>query len=725
MPFAPSHPLRLAFGALKLRALLGLALVAVWVGHAAGLWSLSWVEPLDRQLYDVQVRASASASPSAHPEVVIVDIDERSLAALGRWPWPRERLAQLTDTLFEHYRVRSVSFDIVFAEPDPAGDTAFARALRERPVVLGHYLTSDRQGQRHGQLPPPVIVLGPDSPRIAATRWNGYGANLPELAQAAPRAGFFNAITDPDGVVRALPMLAELDGAYHESLALATYRVARQVPAVVPLWRHSPSDSERTLAGLTLPLPDGRSQRIDIDPRAAAWVPYRGPGGPQAGSFAYLSVADVLQRRIAPEALAQRVVLVGTTAPGLLDLHRTPLGQAYPGVEVHASLIAALLDARPLPTPAPGATEALQLLLLGPVLALLFPLMGVLGSLALALGAALALAALHIGAWQLAAVVWPLASALTLVAALWVLNTGLGHLFENWQRRRLASLFGRYVPRDLVRQMYRDPARYDMRARPRHLTVMFCDIRGFTGMAETLPSGTLQPWLNQVFARLAERIAQHSGTIDKYMGDSVMAFWGAPLPDPQHAHQAVRAALALDAEARQLSGEQHSQGLPGVGLGIGLSTGDMMVGDVGSELRSSYTVIGDAVNLGARLQALGQRYGVAIVASQATRDAAPGFVWLELDRVRVRGRAQAETIHTPVCATGDASPSDLDRARRWCDCLELWRQRRWDAATAALQALSADHGPHPLHQLYAQRVQALRAHPPPDPWDGVCEPDPP
>ena len=737
------------------RVALGLLCVLALLGHGAGLWPLAWVHQLDRQIHDARLQAARPSAP--HPRVVVVDIDERSLAAVGRWPWPRDQVARLVDTLFTHYQVRSVSFDMVFAEADNTSashtlkriagdlggsdaeravaaelqriardndhDAQLIRAVRGRPVVLGYYFTSDRQGQQHGQLPEPVLALNDPTQRIRTTRWSGYGANLPALAEAAPRAGFFNAITDEDGIVRSLPLLAEWDGRYYESLALATYRAAMQVPAVLPRWTGDASASgERALAALGLPQATGAPLTLGVDGRAAAWVPYRGPGGINGGSFRYWPAVQVMERQLPADALRDTIVLIGTTAPGLLDLRNTPVGQAYPGVEVHANLIAGLLDGRWLQRPdyADGL-ELMQLLVVGLVLALVLPLISATAALLVAAGVMLSLTGANLWLFQSHGLILPLASALVLVAALLLINMSVGYLSESRSRRRLATLFGHYVPRELVREMYRDPERYSMQAQSRQLTVMFCDMRGFTTLSESLQPAALQQLLNKVFSRLTQRIQNQRGTIDKYMGDCVMAFWGAPVESPAHAAQSVQAALDMSAEVLGINDEQRAQGLPTIGVGIGLSTGDMMVGDMGSDIRRSYTVIGDAVNLGSRLEGLSRVYGVDIIASHATRSAAPDYLWLELDRVRVKGREQPETIHTPLCPLDQAS----DTLRQWVDgwhaALALWRQRQWDAAQAAIAALPAKNETNALCQLYLQRISLARYKNVPPEWDGVTD----
>jgi adenylate cyclase len=735
------------------RVMLSLATVLALLGHSAGLWPLAPLNQLDRQIHDARLQSVVADAP--HADVVIVDIDERSLAEVGRWPWSRDQVARLVHSLFEHYQVRTVSFDMVFAEADSTSpsqalremanrlsgsDDVMARqlqlwasetdrdqklvdAVKDRPVVLGYYFTSDRQGQRHGQLPAPVLTLADPTQRIRSTRWDGYGANMPSLVQAAPRGGFFNAITDEDGIVRSLPLLAEHEGKYYESLALATYRAAKQVPLVVPRWSSEANEQGvRTLGALALPLPDAAPAVIGVDGRAAAWVPFRGPGGIKGGSFRYLSAAQVLDQSHPVDALRDKIVLVGTTAPGLLDLRNTPVGQAYPGVEVHANLIAGMIDGRWLQRPdyAEGL-ELTQLVVVGVALAVVLPLISATAALLVALGVAGLSTSVNIWFFQAHGLVLPLASTLVLVSMLLLLNMSYGYLSESRSRRRLATLFGHYVPRELVREMYRDPEHYSMQAQSRELTVMFCDMRGFTSLSESLQPAALQHLLNKVFSRLTQRIQNQRGTIDKYMGDCVMAFWGAPIPSTAHATQAVQAAIDMSAEVIGINRDQLSQGLPTIGVGIGLSTGDMMVGDMGSDIRRSYTVIGDAVNLGSRLEGLSRVYGVDIIASHATRLAAPEFLWLELDRVRVKGREQPETIYTPLCSVTQATPAQQKQVQQWQEFLILWRARQWDAAETVIEQLLQKNAKNALYLLYTQRLTSMRYKEVPADWDGVTD----
>lgn len=744
------------------RAAWALLVMLALLLHASGVYEIGALRRLDDVLYDVRLRITAPRM--LDERIVIVDIDERSLAEVGRWPWGRDRLAALTNELFERQRIATLGFDLVFGEPDrssgldalrqlarrqPNGDTVladtvrelapvldndrlFADALRGRNVVLGCYLTSDRRGFRHGVLPAPVLDREALAAQpLALSRWDGYGGNLPLIAQAAASAGCFNAIVDPDGSVRTLPLLAEFDGQAYEALSLAVVRQYLRSPAPVPVFAGSTAAGTSVPGALTaLRLsgdgfgPDGL--RVPVDRHALAWVPFRGPGGPSGGSYPYVSAADLLAMRLPEGALQGKVVLVGSTAPGLMDLRSTPLGEAYPGVEVHANLISGMLDGqlRIRPDFARGYEVSL-VLVLGVMLALVLPRLGA-GRAVVFCGSLVAgVVALDAAWFREAHAVMPLAGPLVLVLLAFTLDMVHGYTVESRNRRRLAKLFGTYVPSELVSEMVNDGGAYDMRAETREMTVMFCDMRGFTQLAENLPPTEVQALLNDVFNRLTRVIRERRGTIDKYIGDAIMAFWGAPLADPAHAAHAVDAALALVNEVARINQERSLLGSPPIFVSIGLSTGSMCVGDMGSDLRRSYTVIGDAVNLGARIEGLTRYYGVDVLASDATREHAGAFEWQALDRVRVKGRSGIVTLWRPL---PPLPPGDLAaRAHRdavlalWRQALEAYQSQQWESCAHFLAQLCALDDDQPLYRLYRERVTCRKAHAPDAAWTGITE----
>ena len=603
-------------------------------------------------------------------------------------------------------------------------DGQLAEVLKQRPVVLGYYFNQDPRGRSGGTLPAPVMgadSLGGRSPGF--TEWTGFGANLAPLAAAAPQAGFFNPMVDPDGVVRSVPLLARYQGQLYESLTLSMLRELHRRPAVRPVFADGEPAAGRAdlkaLRLLTTPPLD-----LPVGEGARAWVPFRGLPGAQGGSFRYVPAADLLAGRLAARQLEGRIVLVGSSAPGLSDLRPTPVSEAFPGVEIHAHLLSGMLDGRlPVRPDYAAGYEVLLMLVAGLALAWGLPRLSPLASLLAIAGTAAAIGLLDASLYLGAGLLLPLAGPLAVAALIFGFHLAWGHFVESRGRRELAELFGTYVPPELVQQMLRHPGRYTMDAASRELTVMFCDMRGFTELAERMEPLQLQGLLNSVFNRLSDIIREHHGTIDKYMGDCVMAFWGAPVPAADHAQRALRAALDIVAAVDRLNAEHRSQGLPQVAFCIGLSTGPMCVGDMGSRVRRAYTVIGDAVNLGARLQGLAAAYGVDIVASDATRRAAPGFDWQELDCVRLRGRQAPVVLWRPLPAGSARGAGGLaQELQAWQAFLASWRAQEFEAATAQLDALRRVGSTPRLYALYLTRLRQQAARTPADPpWDGCAD----
>ena len=728
----------------------GLALVVLLaaIAHVTGHVPIGFITALDLAIADARLRAFMPRT--LDPRIVIVDIDEKSLAEIGRWPWGRDRLADLVDELFVRQRVAVAGFDLVFAEPDASAglatldllaarspalaaalmplrpgfdhDARFAAALAGRNVALGWYLTNLRNARRVGQPPAPVFE---SIPSLAVTRWDGYAASLPALARAAPAAGYFNNLPDPDGLVRRVPLVAAVDGRYQQALALAVYRLYTGEPAVVPQFAPPrwPAPADGSLNALRLQQLS-TVVTVPVDAEGGATVPFRGAGGPHGGSFRYVSASDLLRHRLDAGALAGRLVLVGSTAPGLYDQRSTPVGDVYPGVEVHASLLSGLLDGHmPAPPETSIGIELLELLVIATLLGLALPRLSAVRGAALASASAAVLIAIDLLAYTRRDALLPLAAPLLLTGLYYFGATVAGYITEGRSRRALARLFGSYVPPELVDEMARDPARYDMRAENRELTLMFCDMRNFTRVAEALPPEGVRTLVNRFFSTMTEAIRAERGTLDKYIGDAIMAFWGAPLDDPAHAARAVRAALAMAERLGALNADLRAAGLPEIGIGIGLNTGIVCVGDMGSAVRRSYTVMGDAVNLASRIEGLTRHYGVDILVGESTRTSAEGdWHWLEVDRVRVKGKHVAVTLFTPVAALPGTSDAFGVESRLWRLALASYRSHHWDDTSTQLAALTCGFTDSPRLQLYRQlaaRVDLHRIAPPAADWDGA------
>lgn len=593
----------------------GLALLALLLVHATGHLRLPALDTLDGTLHDLRQRVLPS--PAVDARIAVVLIDEPALAEVGRWPWPREKLAELVERLFEREGAVVVGLDMILAEHGSvAGDARLARAIAAHPVVLGLHLNAEAGATKRGALPAPLPGAAP----AALPPWHGHAGPLPELAASAAGAGFLNAMIDRDGITRRAPLIAAYEGAPYGAFSLA---VARTLAG------------DRALAALAHT--DGAGQVL---------IPFPS----EAGRVQRASAADVMAGRLPAGALKGRAVLVGSAAAGLGDQHVTPMGALLPGVELHANVMAGVLGGR-LPAAPPAAPLVAALLLLAAGLPLVFalPRLGATAGGALVLAVAAAAALLAGVAWAAFAVALPLAAVLVLVAALWALQLFFGQLAEALARRRLAALFGQYLPPELVEQMARDPEQYTMEGRSADLTVLFSDVRGFTTFSERLTPHELAALMNRYFSVMTEIVREHRGTLDKYVGDALMAFWGAPIDDPDHALHAVQAALAMQAALVDLNREFAARGWPPIRITIGINTGPMVVGDMGSRHRRAYTVLGDAVNVAARLQELSGKLDCPVVVGEATAASLPpGWRCRELDRVTLRGRSADLGIFEPL-----------------------------------------------------------------------------
>lgn len=682
---------------------IGAVLWLLALGHALRVLPEPALTRLDNLLQDARVRLAAPAATD--PRIVVVEVDEQALAAEGRWPWQRRRMADLVETITGAGGARLVALDTVLAEPDNSGglaaldaalatgplarDTALrdavaalrplldgdaflATTIARSPVVLGFNLSNEPGAADQGVLPPPwanEAALG----NLAAdwTVWRGHSGNLAALQRAARLGGgHLNADIDDDGMVRRMPLLVRHSGQVHPTLALAILRAdlalaaeAPQGAPPAPVWRLLPNAPPAH--GLWLQQ-GARQLTIPLGVRAMVQVPYRA-----SGAITRLSAADVLGGRLPADALRGKLVLVGVSVPGLVDQHRTPVDAAMPGTVVHAHLLSGLLDGRVRVLPADAVLiEAAWLLIVGGALLWWLPRLRLRRAVLVTTAVLALLLAGQMLAWQQLAWALPLAGPLALPVLLLALHGLLIYQAASGARHHLQRLFGQYVPPELVVQMARAPERYTMRSRQAELTVLFADVRGFTTLAEKMPPDELSAMMNLMFSRLTDTIRAHRGTLDKYIGDCVMAFWGAPLDDPDHARHAVDAALAMRAQLPALHEEFRARGWPALDIGIGVDTGLVVVGDMGSRHRLSYTVLGDTVNRAARLQDLASKQRLGLVVGDATRQAVgDGHCFIPLGPVALRGRDNALPAWQPLPQRPGENPAVDDRCANWARLL--------------------------------------------------------
>jgi adenylate cyclase len=726
---------------------LGLSLVLLFMGDAAKFYRLGFVQFIDAKLYDY--RLLLTLPKTGDERIVILDIDEKSLKEEGRWPWGRDKMATLMDKLFGRYGVAVAGFDIVFAEKDKSSglqvlqelgrnqfkgvaqyqsvlarikpqleyDTLFADRIKQRNVVLGYYFAnSERGSDKSGVLPEPVFPAGTFKGRpITFVRWDSYGANLPELQNSAASAGHFNPKIDFDGVVRRVPMIVEYEGAYYESLSLAVVRTVLGMPKLSPGYATGKDKNYGGLEWLMLETAQGYLH-IPVDAEVSALVPYRG----ERGTFRYISAADVLHERTPTADMQNKIVLVGTSAPGLMDMRSTPVGEVYPGVEVHANMISGILnqDVKQNPPYVLGA-NVLFLLIIGVALAILLPLLSPIYGTLLSAGVLLLGVLVSGMLWQYGDLALPQAGGLLMVLTLFALNMTYGYFTTERTKRQITGLFGQYVPSEVVDELSKNPEQVSMEGESREMTILFSDVRGFTTISEGLDPRDLSLLMNEFLTPLSRVVYGHRGTIDKYMGDCIMAFWGAPLPDARHAFQAVLSGLEMQRTLSELQPRFKERGWPPIHIGVGINTGRVSVGNMGSEVRVAYTVMGDAVNLASRLEGITKEYGVGVVVGEHTKEAAPEFVYRELDLVRVKGKDKPVAIFEPLGLLGEVGQEVLEEIKLFQQALRLYRKQDWDRAELQLFNLQKIAPGSKLYAVYAERVVHYRNNPPGENWDGV------
>ena len=727
-------------------ALSGLILLVLLL-DTAGVIKYPFLKQLENWTYDA--RLNFNRLNTVDDRIVIVDIDENSLALVGRWPWGRDTLASITNSLFDIYKVSVVGFDIVFAEKDESSglkefeqlaskelkddplfhkaldrlrpslehDKIFASSLANRNVVMGYYFKGsvpDNEIGKTGLLPPAITKMDSQwSSRLPIKKAVGYGGNLEVLQSAARSGGFFdNPFVDSDGVFRRVPLVQTHQDYLFASLALSTTQafLGKSNIELNVATDGKTSDKYYALESINL-----NNYRIPVDSNGAVYVPFRG----LAHSFPYVSAHKILNRTVDPDLLKGKIILVGTTAPGLLDLRSTPVQSVYPGVEVHANIISGILDQRINHRPAwTIGYEFVLLILIAVGMALLLPLISPL----MATTATFAVLVLTIGgtliAWN-SHIILPLASPMLLITLIFILHMTYGFFIESRGKRQLAHLFGQYIPPELVDEMSESPAEFSLDGENREMTVLFSDVRGFTTISEGMDPKQLTQLMNALLTPMTRVIHKNRGTIDKYMGDAIMSFWGAPLKDPEHARHALYAAMEMMVELKVMQKDFETRGWPPVNIGIGLNTGNMNVGNMGSEFRMAYTVLGDSVNLGSRLEGLTKNYGVNIIVSESTKNSIPEFIFRDLDLVRVKGKNEPVAIFEPVGHKNDLDKDTRSELSSYKLALKGFRAQNWDKAEMDFFNLNRSNPDRLLYQVYLDRITHYRNNPPGDDWDGV------
>lgn len=709
--------------------------LALWLHITPARSVQYWMNRLNNLTYDIQQRAQlfARGTPALKTSVAIVDIDNRSLQAEGPWPWARVKLANLV------YQIQAqgasvVAFDMTFTRPDTNitdkvfnelslqdlmtppiesvlkqirpffdYDTKFAASLKQGDSVLG--IVFLLQPQVEGVLPSPDLMLT-SQPEKDLDFYEMTGVLGINPGFSVAHAGFINIFPDEDGIIRRAPLYLNYKDGLYPSLALEAVKV--YLFKTTQLVTKNYGEDVR-LEGIKL-----GKETIPTDEKGQVIIPFRGLGH----TFPYFSATDILNKKAPANSFAGKIVFVGATAVGLNDVKPTAIQNLFPGVEVTATIADGLLKNNfPYkPAWALGA-ETLFTLILGIILVLLFPYLGpkILTLFIFLIPVLLVM----MDNWLIreTGLIFSDLIPILFTILLAMLNIIYGFLFESKRRERLKEIFGQYVPEKHIDEMLSSSATFALRGEDREMTVLFADIRNFTMLSEGMPADQLKELLSAFFTPMTEIIFKHSGTIDKYVGDLIMAFWGAPLSDSKHAEHALNASIDMQKEVVRL--RTILEKWPEINIGIGLNTGMMSVGDMGSKFRRNYTVLGDAVNLASRAESLTKHYGVNILATEFTCQHQEKIVFRLLDRVRVQGKQKSVTLYEVVCHSAELTDDLRQEIALSEAALNLYFQQQWEAAKEAFEALHKTHPTVKLYTLYIERVAEFIKNPPPSDWDGV------
>lgn len=696
-----------------------LLLISIGIGLFSALltlslyrWSPTFLREVDLRYSDFRFKLRGKVKPG--PNVAIIAIDEKSINELGRWPWSRRRLAEFVEKLAD-YNPKVVAFDMTFSEPESDdADRALGAALeKEGNVILGYFFrASDTQEPSSESLyelsrsnVKLIDFLGKPEPHFLAV-FPSVEINISQIGAHAQGFGFFNfPNADTDGVFRRAQLLAKYKGEIYPSLGIEGIRHLLGEEIMLKVASYG---VDSFYIGQT---------RIPTDERGEFLINYYGPGG----MFPTYSVVDVTSGKVPPDALKDKLVFVGTTEIGVYDARSTPLDATFPGVEIHATVAENILDGRFLIKN--DLTEALDIVLLLILPVILVLLLMRVGTTFIAIGIFLAILFIHLfGNYIVFTRLNLLLSALYPTLSLgfvYVFYEGYHNLIAERKGRYLRKAFSSYVSAELVAQIIQDPDKLKLGGEKKIVTTLFSDIRGFTSLSEGMSPEALVSLLNEYLSPMTQIIMNERGTLDKYFGDAVMAIFGAPLDVPDHPKRACQAALRMIEELEKLYTKWKEKGWPRISIGVGINTGEAIVGNMGANMRFDYTAIGDAVNLASRLEGLNKLYGTHIIISKSTLDEVDSsqFLVRELDLVRVKGKEKPVSIFELIGSCGDAQTETL--VRLFTEAWNLYQNQEFYEAMKHFAEILRMFPEDKPSAHYHERCLEYISQPPPPNWDGV------
>lgn len=724
----------------KIPIIIGLLLVitALWALITPTVFIYQLIERLEHLGYDLQLRTHLLTNKKTITNpIAIIDIDDRSLKAEGRWPWPRSKIAKLVDELKNH-GAAVIAFDMFFSEEQMSIDLQVSSILKKNnlltdeisaflknnsslfdedlmlaaslsqidSVLAMSFLPSELKTNK---LTSPLLQLSSkELNELLLISAKGYIVSIPKLQNAAKKAGFINIFSDMDGIIRRVPLVMTYENGVYPSLALQAVLsfLGQDIKLVTPVYH-----DHREMEGVQI-----ANRIIPTNIYGEVFIPFIG----KSFSFPYYSATDVLHHKIPKDRLLGKILFIGTSATGLGDLEATAVQNPYPGVEIQATVANGILENNfsSIPAWTYGANIVLALIF-GLIAAFLFPYLGprILGMIVLVLPISMVFINNYI--WHTTGIIFSFLIPILLVLIIAIFNILYGYLFETRKREHLKEIFGQYVPSKHIDEMLKSSDTFTMRGEDREMSVLFADIRSFTTISEKMTATELVEMLNTFFTPMTEIIFKTHGTIDKYVGDLIMAFWGAPIADTSHARHAIQSAIEMQRKLNDMQVELNARGWPEIKIGIGINSGNMSVGDMGSHYRRNYTVLGDNVNLASRVESLTKFYGADIIVTENSARNQTKFIFRKLDRVRVKGKKHGIEIDEVLGLVTDLTPELKLELEQYHQALDDYFKQQWDASLMIMQQLKQKYPDKKIYDLYIERLIEFKNHPPGNDWDGI------
>jgi adenylate cyclase len=715
---------------------------------------LPFLKFMELKTYDLRFVYRGILKPGN--EIALIVIDEKSLDEIGRWEWPRSMITELIHKL-KKYNVKVIGFDIVFPEPDQHSqlktiisirdeaekyeivsqefydtlskktaradtDGNLARAIKEAGnVMIGYFFHTEEEGlkdisrndaqfeEHTSKFAYPLYTLPPRTKTAAdfpMTEAKSLELNLPSFTSASKLSGYFNIDPDSDGVMRAIDLAIRFKDNFLIPLSLQMLRSYLNYPEI-ELKFHEDGIEKVRLGNIDIP----------CNKKGKMLINYRG----EEKTFKHYSFTDIIHDRIPAHKFTDKIVLVGATAKGIYDIRNTPLDKTFPGLEVHANVIDTILRGdflhRSIWT---KLVDILIIIAMGLFTGLMLPrfkaIPGALFTSILFFFYIFVACFVFTHYRLLVSIIYPVMVHLLTYIGI----TAYHYMAEEKEKRRIRTTFQHYLAPSVVEQILEDPEKLQLGGEEKELTILFCDIRNFTTLSERLSPSQIEQLLNEYFTAMTTVVFKHDGTLDKYMGDNIMAFFGAPLDQPDHHLRACHTAIGMIEELKMLQEKWKSRGLPPLDSGIGINSGPMVVGNMGSASLFDYTVIGDNVNLGSRLEGLNKQYGTNIIVSEYTyRHVKDEFKLREVDLVRVKGKEKAVKIYELLRKEGIPFKWEEPFLTHYEKGLKRYRNGEWMKAieefSIALRAFPNDS----ITRLYITRCKEFQETPPPDDWGGI------